>query len=175
MDWTAIIAVSELVATIGVIISLVYVARQIRQNTRAVKGATTHAVTERQQTELHWSHEIAGIFTKAIETPGELSSSEAWSLSEWLSSAIVMRQNEYRQYRLGLLEDEVWNQSERVISMLLGFPWGRHWWKVVGREQVNPRLAGHIDGLLQDSELVDWKAALQALKEGPPAGPSPRA
>ena len=169
MDWTAVIAVSELVATIGVIVSLVYVALQIRQNTRAVRGATAHAVTERQQTELHWSHEIADIFTKAIQTPDELTSSEAWSLSEWLSSAIVMRQNEYRQYRLGLLEEDVWEQSEGVILMLLSLPWGRNWWEVVGREQVNPDLARHIDGLLEEAELVDWSAALEALQEGPGA------
>lgn len=167
MEWTAVIALSELVATIGVIVSLVYVAVQIRQNTRAVRGATAHAVTERQQTELHWSHEIADIFTKAIETPGELTSSEAWSLSEWLSSAIVMRQNEYRQFRLGLLEGEVWAQSEAVIMMLLSLPWARNWWDVVGRQQVSPDLADHIDELLESSELVDWSASLESLKEGP--------
>lgn len=170
MNWTAIAAVAEALAAVAVVVSLVYVAIQIRQNTRAVRGATAHAVTERQQTELHWSHELAPVFVKAIETPGQLTSAEAWSLNEWLTAAVVMRQNEYRQFRLGLLERDAWKQSEEVILMLLSLEWTRNWWDVVGREQVDPELAAHVDGLLEEQELLDWGAALRALKN-PPAEP----
>lgn len=173
MNWDAFGAIAEFGGAIAVVVSLIYLAVQVRQNTRAVKGQTAHAITERQQAELHWSHEIAGVFTKAIETPGELSSAEAWSLSEWLNAAIVMRQNEYRQFKLGLVEPEVWRQSEGVIVMLLGFAWSRNWWNVIGRDQVSPDLAERVDGLLEDTELADWTDALAALKdlrtvEGPP-------
>lgn len=165
MNWDAFGAVAEFGGAIAVVVSLVYLAVQVRQNTRAIQGQTTHAVTERQQAELHWSHEIASTFVKSIETPRELTSAEAWSLSEWMTSAIVMRQNEYRQFRLGLLERDVWQQSERVILMLLSSSWCRNWWNVVGHEQVSPELAAHIDSLLGDSEVVDWRGALAALKD----------
>lgn len=164
MNWDAFGAIGEFGGAVAVVVSLLYLAAQVRHNTRAVQGATAHSVTERQQAELHWSHEIASIFTKAIETPHDLTSAEAWSLSEWLTAAVVMRQNEFRQYRLGLLSEDVWKQSENVILMLLAFPWGRNWWNVLGREQVRPELAAHIDQLLQDSEMLDLGGALVALK-----------
>ena len=169
MNWEAFGAIAEFAGALAVVASLIYLAIQVRQNTRALKGQTAHAVTERQQSELHWSHEIADTFTKAIETPGELNSAEAWSLSEWLTSAIVMRQNEYRQFKLGLLEPEVWQQSENVIVMLLSGPWSRNWWHVLGRDQVDPDLAARVDRLLEDTEVVDWSGALAALKDVPEA------
>jgi len=164
MNWEAVSAISELVGTVAVVVSLLYVAVQIRQNTRAIQGATTHSVTEIQQTELHWSSEIAAAFTKAIETPDELTSAEAWRLSEWLNAALVMRQNEFRQFHLGLLPADMWAQSEQVITMVLSFEWGRNWWRVVGRQVVIPEMAAHIDALLGKTETLDFSAMLDALK-----------
>lgn len=40
MDWDAIGAIGEVVAAIGVIVSLVYLAAQIKQNTRASRAST---------------------------------------------------------------------------------------------------------------------------------------
>ncbi len=40
MNWDAIGAIAELLGAVGVIASLVYLAGQIRQNTRATRGAT---------------------------------------------------------------------------------------------------------------------------------------
>ncbi|MEJ2503508.1 MAG: hypothetical protein P8177_09405 [Gemmatimonadota bacterium] len=165
MNWEAIGAVAEAGGAVAVVLSLLYLSVQIRQNTRAVRGSTAHAVTERQQVELHWSHEIASIFAKAIETPDQLNSAEAWSLSEWLTAAIVMRQNEFRQYRLGLLDEDSWKQAENVILMVLSLTWARNWWYVLGREQVQEDLAARIDELLATTELSDWSAGLAALKD----------
>ena len=40
MNWEAIGAIAETLGAIGVIASLVYLAGQIRQNTRSIRGAT---------------------------------------------------------------------------------------------------------------------------------------
>ena len=42
MDWQAIQAVAELVAAVGVILSLVYLSRQVRQNTHSIRTAANH-------------------------------------------------------------------------------------------------------------------------------------
>jgi len=165
VNWEAFGAMAEFGGAVAVVVSLLYLAAQVRQNTRAIRGATAHAVTERQQAELHWSHEIADIFTKAIEAPESLTSAEAWSLSEWLNAAIVMRQNEFRQFRLGLLGEDAWEQSQSVVLMILSFPWGRNWWHVLGRHQVDEAMAAHIDDLLRDAEFLDFREALDALKD----------
>ena len=49
MNWDAIVAISQLVAAIGVILSMVFVGLQIKQNTRALQ-CTEHNSTMEQWT-----------------------------------------------------------------------------------------------------------------------------
>ena len=88
-------SIGEFIAAIATVVTLLYLAIQIRQNTRAVRGSTIHAMTDSMQAELHWSHEIAAIWTKSFENPEQLTSAEAWSLSERLTAALAARQNEF--------------------------------------------------------------------------------
>ena len=46
MDWEAIGAIAEALAAVGVIATLVYLARQIRTNTNAVQSAAAQSVHE---------------------------------------------------------------------------------------------------------------------------------
>ena len=49
MNWEAISAVSEIVGAIAVVISLIYVATQIHQNTRMMRSAAKQSLTETTQ------------------------------------------------------------------------------------------------------------------------------
>ena len=45
MNWEALGALSELIGAIAVVLTLIYLAVQIRQNTRAIRLGTNHAVS----------------------------------------------------------------------------------------------------------------------------------
>ena len=47
MDWTAIEAISSAIGAVGVIVTVAYLAYQIRQNTKSIEGATEHGTVER--------------------------------------------------------------------------------------------------------------------------------
>src|SRR5436189_436481 len=46
MNWNAIVAVSQLIAAVGVILSLIFVGLQIKQNTRALQRAEHNSTME---------------------------------------------------------------------------------------------------------------------------------
>ena len=46
MTWDAIVAISQLVAAVGVILSLIFVGLQIKQNTRALQRAEHNSTME---------------------------------------------------------------------------------------------------------------------------------
>ena len=48
MSWNAIGALAELFGAVGVILTLVFLAMQIRQNTRAVCASANHALNEQR-------------------------------------------------------------------------------------------------------------------------------
>jgi hypothetical protein len=54
MNWDAIGAIAELLGALGVLGSLLYLAVQIRQNTKALRGIAIDAVTSHQRDELRW-------------------------------------------------------------------------------------------------------------------------
>ena len=49
MNWDAIGAIGEVLGAVGVIVTLIYLARQIRQNSRQLMGASLIAVHEYQR------------------------------------------------------------------------------------------------------------------------------
>lgn len=51
MNWNAIGAIGEILGALAVAISLLYLAVQIRQNSRTVKGASVHNITQTIQAE----------------------------------------------------------------------------------------------------------------------------
>ncbi len=168
MDFQDLGNLGELVAAFATLATLAYLALQIRQNTQAIRGSTVHLVTQTQQQELHWSREIAEVFTKAIETPGELNTVETWQMSEWLVSATAARQNEFFQFRHGHMVAEVWGESESIIRQIFSFTWSRHWWDTVGRPLFANDFVAVVDALLSKevpSELSLYDI-LQRLKSG---------
>ena len=69
MNWTAITAVADIVGTVAIVVSLIYVARQLGQNTRAVKSATWQATQDAEQRfdeTIATSSKMAELFDKGI-------------------------------------------------------------------------------------------------------------
>ena len=135
------------------VVSLIIVVYELRQNTNALQGTTTDAISERQQFELYWSSELAPVFIKAIRTPNQLSASEIWQLSEWHTSAIAARQNEYTQYRLGLIEEVDWQTTEGVIQFMFSFKWSQDWWESYREIPWNDDFRRRVDELIEKNEF----------------------
>ena len=150
INWQVAAAISEVIGAIAVVISLVYLAFQVRQNTRAIRGSTLDAITNHQQDELRWSAEMAPAWKKVFDgVEDELTFEESWAISEWLHAAFTARQNEYFQYRHGLLDREVWQASENIIRGLVGIEWVRKWWQEHGRMDRTEAFSRLVDGILE--------------------------
>lgn len=78
-NWEAIGAISRVVAAIGVIISLCYVAVQMRQSNRLAKRAGVQKLTEGRiefNRLLAEDPELNDLFWKGLETPDDLAESD---------------------------------------------------------------------------------------------------
>jgi hypothetical protein len=163
MNWEAIGAIGEIVGAIGVIATLLYLAAQIRQNTKAIKGATLDSLTQHKQAELRWSSDIATAWRKSIEEPENLTPDEAWQMTEWMTAAFVARQNEYFQYEQGLIDDDSWAASTIAIRMILGSDWGRNWWKEFAPHSFTDAFRSVIDDVIRETS-VDYHEVLANLE-----------
>ena len=67
MNWEAISAIADIIGVIAIVVSLIYVSIQIRQNTKVARAATRQAIadsTESLGNDLLNSAEMAEIFVK---------------------------------------------------------------------------------------------------------------
>src|SRR5215475_1430321 len=161
----------QVVGAIAVVISLIYVALQIRQNTNAVRSATAQTVHE------HFSNwynllaadaELAQIASKGLRDYASLSEQERVRFIAIFMSFVSYSQNAFLKWREGLLKPALWLGWEQVMLNLFGAPGGKAFWKersyLFGEE-----FRRYIEDDLMKREPRPDAKPLGAFSIGPPA------
>ncbi len=131
MDLDTLAKLGEFVGGFFVVVSLVYLAHQVRQNTKSLKTENYARVLDRMstlQSRLSSDRELNRLVTTGAELPGSLSASDrvrfAWALYELFGAAEFM----YHQARQDALPEEVWARWEASLAWWLSHPGIRAWW-----------------------------------------------
>ena len=123
--------IGELIAAIGVIASLIYLAVQIRQNTRSVRAATHHssarAATETQNV-FAQSNDVARIFHAGSRELEELTEDERQRFHAMLLSIFLWYEDAFFQYQRSMIDREVWEGRQRSLLGQLKLPGIASWW-----------------------------------------------
>jgi hypothetical protein len=164
-DWANI---AEVAGAIAVVVSLVYLAVQVRQNTVTVRNSTLHSNTALWSTLLTKIAEpgmveayLAGVSGKRDIDP--LRYTQFFLLCR---SLFVAFENQYYQYRQGALDGETYKGYERSISQqLLAFPGFRLWWQQ-SKDVFSPTFVEHVDDMMSrvkeiapDTYFREWQSA----------------
>jgi hypothetical protein len=163
MNWDAIGAVGEVLGAMAVVVSLLYLAAQIRLNSRIVKGERTHNITQTIQTELRWSGDYAEVFVKMLQDSSSLTDVEAFKLGEWLTAAMMARQNEYIQYRQDLVDEDIWLANRGIIKSILSMPWCRNWWENFDKVAFVPGFVELVDTIMEEDHQFDYGDYLRSI------------
>ena len=124
--------IGQVIGAIAVVISLIYVALQIRQNTNAVRSATAQTVHEHFA---NWYHVLASdpvlsqIAAKGLRDYTSLSEQEKVRFIAAFMSFLSYSQNAFLKWRQKLLAPELWLGWEFVIMNLVCAPGGKAFWK----------------------------------------------
>ena len=147
--------VAEIVAAALVIVSLIYVGLQVRQNTLAIKSQTIGSSIQLSQTELLWmgSKEMAQLFQKSVNAPETLTKDDIHRLNAWNISFLNGRSSDYQQYKLGTLTEERWKVTEPAVKYVLSGEWHRHWLKIGGRHFFEDEFIDSIENILDSSDF----------------------
>ena len=128
---------AEVIGGIAIVISLLFVGYEVRENSKIVNSARLHDLSVNLQAELRWSADMADIQVKAIETPNSLTAVEAFKMGEWLIAALLARQNEYYQYKKGMLDEEIWYQTQGITRLIMSEPFNKKWWETYDKSTFN--------------------------------------
>ena len=148
--------IAEIIASVAVVISLIYLARQVRQGNILARYQARQSMMEQDLTSLRLqieNTELDSGFIKDNPTEDELV-----KLHLFLTHVMRQREWEWFQYHDGVIDEDVYKTYHEVIAIFLGTPKTRQWWDTVGRMGLNPEFVKEVDTLLANRELTGyWK------------------
>ena len=151
MNWNAVAAVAELLAAVGVLLSLLYLAHQIKQNTRvglsmarqgisnlAVAGGALFAENSEVAELLHRAFN-----GKEVDGPGELRLQAACYM--------LMRQYENIQYQngLGMLSAGEWRGFRENLKLFFSQDLFRKYW-VQDERLFSPEFRREVESVISE-------------------------
>ncbi|MCR9094615.1 MAG: hypothetical protein NXI30_10400 [bacterium] len=150
MNWEAIGAIGEIIGALGVIITLLYLASQLRQNTRAL-GVTSIDSTTQVGNEIRSlmasDPVVTELYYRGLRDPDSLDEIERERLRLILTNALWALWNAWAQSQLGGRES--WTAQKHILTRMLGLPGGRAFWET-SRGEFDPGFAAEVDRLIGD-------------------------
>ena len=130
MNWDAIAAVSDVVGAIVVILSLIYLAKQIKHASRQLENQTENDVYSRISHAYDPVYEgnNGEILWKGLHSPNDLTESEAFVFDLLMDRQVTVLIQTARQVESGMLAENVVNHmAEHYQRVYMDSPGGRQW------------------------------------------------
>ena len=132
MNWEMLAAIGQLAAVFVGIPSLIYVATQIREQTKERRQAAVHALNVQWgdlTNALHDSAELSAIFLRGLQSFVDLDPVSKLRFSAFFMRFLNYFEGMYLSHRDGLLTAASWGKIERTMSDLIAYPGLQQWWK----------------------------------------------
>ena len=156
MDITTLAAWGEFIGGIGVIASLVYLAGQIRQNSKLLRASTASA-TIAANTDFSslvvQDSEVARILREGMADRSSLSEDDMQRFDALLYMGFTANSQEYQFFVDGVMARSIWEHRTRSLRRMFRLPGYRQWWNEWG--DIYPEeFQNVIDGLIREGEAA---------------------
>jgi hypothetical protein len=116
MNWEMLAAIGEILGSAAVLVTLVYLTIQARQNAASIQASTRQAILQEDQQFLFRVMDDPEL--GLLRFKSELTDEEKIRLSVYLIAFFRMRENLWRQYQNGVLDKGTW---ESYLNSLKAF------------------------------------------------------
>jgi hypothetical protein len=148
MNWDATAAIAEILAAIGVVISLFYLGRQIRAQNRESRLAAMHEISEafRDSYGQFRDGELAEIMVRGNVDFKSLTDVEKVRLFATLNPLLKVFEEAFWQFSQDRFDEELWLPMVSQFSFFLGSPTVTQAWER-RRSHYNANFQKFVDGL----------------------------
>lgn len=132
MNWEAVGAVGEIVGAVAVVVTLIYLARQMGQNSSALRSTTAQSAHEMAISIYNPiaanKDGLADILLRGLNDPKALSSLEMARFTAHWQSSFFTWQNWYYQHETGDFDDGIFLGFSRLFTEVLRTPGLLDYW-----------------------------------------------
>ncbi|MDH3619507.1 MAG: hypothetical protein OER91_01350 [Gammaproteobacteria bacterium] len=154
MNWDALGAIGEIIGAVAVVVTLLYVARQIRQAGAQTQAQARYSFVEaygHMNNSITGSKAVASVFRRGIR--GEDLDEDEYIqffalLGQFLNTWSVL----FDLHEDGLLPENQWSMVRKDIITMMSRPGGRKFWEQVGHLGVHEDFRDAVSKALASGE-----------------------
>ena len=156
-DWGAL---GEVIGSIGVVISLIYLAVQVRQNTKGIRTAAhQHIVTANAAVTMAPAQNLdfASVLWHGALSSKNLTEETHLAFNLWCFQYFSMIQAAHQLFEAEAIDRSIWERElQRAVGALQG-PGFKEWWEAGGRSQLSPAFVSLVESTPVDIQAVAWE------------------
>jgi len=132
MNWEMLAAFGQLAAVFVGIPSLIYLATQIREQTKERRQSVVNTLTVQWgdlTCALHESAEFSAIYLRGVQAFDDLDPVSKVRFSAFFNRFLKNFQAMYFAHQDGILSDQLWGEIERTMTDLISYRGVQEWWE----------------------------------------------
>ena len=157
LDITTLAAWGEFIGGIAVVVSLIYLASQIRQNSKLLRASTASpsiSAINDQGTLVAQDPEMTRIYWDGLADRSSLSEADRRRFDVVINMSLTSFNQEYQFAADGVIGAAAWSTRVRGYRWFFRYPGLRHWWSE-RRDLFGDEFAEFVDGLIREAEAAE--------------------
>ncbi len=152
MNWLVVTAVAGLVASLGVIVAVLLLARNVRENSEALRS-----LLRRGPVSVHGNFadliiqnpDLQDIYRRGRKHYWSLKDQDLYRFSNLAQKAFWYFSDLYYQHEAGSLEEYQWQEGRAHLTYWLQAQGVRQWWQDFGSKSASPDFRRFVDEELE--------------------------
>jgi len=147
MNWDAIGAIAEAIGALAVVVSIVYLAVQIKSGTKTLRTTLRDSAFHDMQ---EWNYvlssdeELSWIFKRGLRNPKDLNDKEMARFHHMMYSFYKLFENVYLHYLDGSIAKEAWEHNNEILFLYYAQNGAQEYWRD-RREIFDPRFTELVE------------------------------
>jgi hypothetical protein len=152
MNWTKLSAIAEILSSVAIVVTLIYLSIHTQQNTEALQASSRDSVLEADLQHLYRIVEDPTLWS--LYSKEDLSEDERIRLFHFLAAFVRIRERDWLQYQSGALDEAAWQTFQEPLLSTLSNINTRSWWDNTSiRLAFDPGFVANVNGGLADRQL----------------------
>jgi hypothetical protein len=156
MGITTLAAWGEFLGGIAVIVSLIYLAGQIRMNTKTVRASNFSEVLTATSVfnTMMVQPDTASLWLSGLNDFEGLSAEDQWRFNALMSQFFGMINQSWQSHQMTLLDDKMFESQANSVSLIFReYPGARQWW-AANQDWWPVPFRGYVDGRIREGDAT---------------------
>jgi len=154
INWSKWSAIAEIISSIAILVTLIYLSIQTHQNLLATQASTRQTMITTDLETLKAGMDYSSTLNK-MQNNEELSEDDRGKIEDWLIMLVRTREYQWFQYKNGLLDKQAWEAYLTGITINLSYPRTRAWWKLVAYQYFDHEFADEVNKYMADIPIYE--------------------